>query len=157
MFFKFTLYISAILISTSCSEAKSSEHTISKVPEASGIAYCANSNTLVVANDEGAFYELSTEGKILSKHILGKYDLEGVVCHEDRYVFAVENGAVLVVNRETKASEYFKVKGKKFKFSKKSGIEGITYHDGLYYLSIQAKEKKDAKMIVVKLGNISIL
>ncbi len=152
MFFKFTLYIGVLLLSTGCSEAKSREHTIAKIPEASGIAYCANSNTLVVANDEGTFYELSTEGKVLSTHTLGKYDLEGVVCHEDSYVFAVEDGAVLVVNRATKESEPLKVKGEKIKFSKKSGIEGITYHNGLYYLSIQAKKKKDAKIIVVKLG-----
>ena len=152
MFFKLTLYIGMLLMTTGCSEAKFNDHTIANVPEASGIAYCVNSNTLVVANDEGTFYELSTEGKILSQHTLGKYDLEGVVCHEQEYVFAVENGAVLVVNRETKASNILKVKGKKVKFSKKSGIEGITYHDGLYYLSIQAKDKKDAKIIVLKLG-----
>ena len=152
MFFKFTLYLSALLLATGCSEAKTSEHTIAKIPEASGIAYCANSNTLVVANDEGTFYELSTEGKVLTEHKLGKYDLEGVVCQENEYIFAVEDGAILVVNRMTKESETFKIKGEKIKFSKKSGIEGITFHDGLYYLSIQAKKKKDAKILVVKLG-----
>ena len=152
MFFKFALFISVLLVFTGCSEAKSSDHTIAKIPEASGISYCINSDTLVVANDEGSLYELSTEGQILSQYKLGKYDLEGVVCHEESYVFAVENGSLLLVNRETKVSEILKIKGKKVKFSKKSGIEGITYHDGLYYLSIQAKDKKDAKIIVVKLG-----
>ena len=152
MFFKFTLFISALLVFSGCSEANSSEHTIAKIAEASGIAYCTNSNTLVVANDEGALYELSTEGKLLSTHKLGEYDLEGVVCHDDHYVFAVENGYILIVDRETKLSDTLKIKGKKIKFSKKSGIEGIAYNDGLYYLSIQAKKKKDAKIIVVKLG-----
>jgi len=35
---------------------------IVKIPEASGIDYCKDSNTLVVANDEGWFYEIKTNG-----------------------------------------------------------------------------------------------
>jgi uncharacterized protein YjiK len=109
----------------------------------------------MVANDEGTFYELSKEGKILNQLLLGKYDLEGVVCHDKEIVFAVEEGSLLVLNRETKSQKVYKLKhdGKKFKLNKKAGIEGLAFHDGIYYLSIQAKKKKDAKILLVKLGD----
>ena len=51
---------------------------IAKIPEASGICFIKKSNTLIVSNDEGWLYELKTNGKILRKKYLGKYDLEGV-------------------------------------------------------------------------------
>lgn len=126
---------------------------IASIPEASGISFCQNSNSLVVANDEGTFYELSLSGDIISKHKLGKYDLEGVVCEEKNFIFAIEGGSLLKVNRQTLQSKKFKVTGIDFKISKKHGIEGITKIDDLYYLSIQAKKKKkEAKLLVVKLG-----
>ena len=139
------------MILTLSTYAKQNNHTIATIAEASGIAYCPTTQSLVVANDEGAFYELSLEGEILSKYTLGDYDLEGVVCHDKTFAFAVEDGALLIVQRDTRQSQYLKLKGKKFKLSKKSGIEGIAYHKGLYYLSIQAKKKKDAKILVVKI------
>ena len=127
-------------------------HTIANIPEASGIDYCTNTKTLVVANDEGTFYEITPSGKTIVKHTLGDYDLEGVVCHENEIVFAIEDGALLQVSRNTLKSKKVKLKGKKFNLSKKSGIEGLTYHDGFYYLSIQAKKKSDAKILIVKAG-----
>jgi uncharacterized protein YjiK len=132
-------------------------HTIAKIPEASGISYCQNTNTLMVANDEGTFYEISTEGKILYQEKLGKYDLEGVVCHDDEVIFAIEEGALLLVNRKSKAQKEYKLtlKGEKFKLNAKAGIEGLAFHKGMYYLSIQAKKKKDANLLVVKLGKKS--
>ncbi|MEA2048707.1 MAG: SdiA-regulated domain-containing protein [Campylobacterota bacterium] len=135
-----------------CAKAPSNTHTIANIPEASGIDYCANTQTLMVANDEGSFYEISSNGDTIQKYKLGKYDLEGVVCHENEVVFAVEEGALLFVSRDTRETRELKLKGKKFKLSKKSGIEGLAYHDGLYYMSVQAKEKKDAKILVVKAG-----
>jgi uncharacterized protein YjiK len=127
-------------------------HTISHIPEASGIAYCDTTQSLVVANDEGTFYEIDENGSIIKQHTLGKYDLEGVVCHENSMVFAVEEGALLVLNRQTLKTKSFKLKGKGFKLSKKAGIEGLAYFNDLYYLSIQAKKKQDAKILIVKIG-----
>ena len=148
-----TLLFTPILFSLlACAKVPLDPHTIANIPEASGIDYCADTKTLIVANDEGSFYEMSPEGNIVAKHKLGKYDLEGVVCHEREMVFAVEKGALLIVNRDTLESKELKLKGKKFKLSKKSGIEGLAYHDGQYYMSVQAKEKKDAKILVVKAG-----
>ena len=66
---------------TACS-SPTSNHKIASIPEASGISYCEDSDTLVVANDEGTFYELSTSGAILTEHKLGDFDLEGVVCEK---------------------------------------------------------------------------
>lgn len=132
--------------------AKGTSHTIAHIDEASGISYCQNSNTLMVANDEGTFYELSLDGGILNSHTLGKYDLEGVVCHDESIVFGVENKGLLIVNRTTLEQKHLKLKGKKFKLTKKAGIEGLTYHDGIYYLAIQTKKAKDAKILLVKIG-----
>jgi len=147
------LLITPILFTVlACAKAPSDKHTIANVPEASGIDYCKNTQTLIVANDEGTFYEIKPNGDVVQKHKLGKYDLEGVVCHENEVVFAVEDGALLFVNRDTGETRELKLKGKKFKLSKKAGIEGLAYHDGLYYMSVQAKKKKDAKILVVKAG-----
>ena len=128
-----------------------SKSKIANIPEASGISYCSNSNTLIVANDEGSFYEINTDGKILNQHKLGKYDLEGVVCEEDRFVFAIEKGALLTLDRKTLKSKKFKIKGANFKFSKQAGVEGLTKIDDLYYVSIQSQKAKDSRLLVLKL------
>ncbi|CAA6804881.1 MAG: Unknown protein [uncultured Sulfurovum sp.] len=147
-----TLFILTTLNLTACANNNSKTEHLASIPEASGISFCQDTKTLIVANDEGTFYELTSSGKILSKHKLGKYDLEGVVCENDRLMFAVEDGAILEVNRKTLKSKELKLKGKGFKLSKKAGIEGIAKKGDLYYLSIQAKKKKDAKLLVVKAG-----
>jgi uncharacterized protein YjiK len=138
---------------TACADKKN-DAVIASIPEASGISYCQDTQTLIVANDEGSFYELTNTGKVLSSHKLGKYDLEGVVCEKEKFVFAVEDGALLEVNRKTLKTKELKIKsqGFKFKLSKKAGIEGITKIGALYYLSIQSKNKKDSKLLVVKAG-----
>jgi len=132
---------------------KERSHVIASIPEASGISYCEESDTLVVANDEGSFYELSTTGEILTEHKLGNYDLEGIVCEKEKFIFAIEGGALLEVNRKTLKSKVLKLKGTGYKLTKKHGIEGITKIGDLYYLSIQEKKrKKDANLLVVKMG-----
>ncbi len=133
---------------------KTKSEVIASIPEASGISFCKNSKTLIVAQDEGSFYELSINGVILNQHKLGNYDLEGVVCEKEKFVFAVEDGFLLEVNRKTLKSKKLKIKSKGFKFqlSKKTGIEGITKIDDLYYLSIQSKKKQNSKLLVVKTG-----
>jgi len=149
---KLTNLLIILFVLTACSSANSNE--IADIPEASGISYCKNTDTLVVASDEGSFYELTTDGEIISEHELGDYDLEGVVCKRNKFIFAVEGGALLRVNRETLKTKLVKIKGiknQKFKFSDKHGIEGISKRGKLYYLSIQAKKKKDAYIVVVKM------
>ncbi|CAA6822505.1 MAG: Unknown protein [uncultured Sulfurovum sp.] len=146
-----SLLLLIFLTFVACSDSEAN-NVIAKIPEASGISFCEDSNTLVVANDEGTFYELSLTGKIIFEHKLGKYDLEGVVCEAEEFIFAVEDGAILKVNRKTLKSKKLKLKGKDFKLSKKAGIEGIAKIDDVYYLSIQAKKKKDSKLLIVKRG-----
>lgn len=129
------------------------EHLIASIPEASGISYCQNSNTLVVANDEGSYYEINPEGAILTHHKLGKYDLEGVVCEAENFIFALEDGAVLVVSRANSRVTELPLKGKEMpKINKKSGIEGIAKIGDEYYLTIQSEKEKDAQFMVVELG-----
>lgn len=130
--------------------------TIAKIPEASGIAYCAEDKKFIVVNDEGTYYEMSKKGKILKKVKLGKFDLEGVVCEEDVYIFAVENKGLLFVDRKTgeqhKVSVNQKYKGKDLAFfAKKAGVEGIAKVGDLFYLAKQAKKNKDSFIAVVKL------
>lgn len=153
-FRKPTLSLLTLVTLSACNAGTpSNSHKIASIPEASGISFCQNSNTLVVANDEGSYYEINPEGAILSQHKLGKYDLEGVVCEENDFIFAVEKGAVLVVSRANSEVKKFKLKGKKApKLSKDAGIEGIAKIGSKYYLTVQSKKKEDAQFIVVKLG-----
>ncbi len=137
--------------------AQDSSAKIANIPEASGIDYCANSNTLVVANDEGWYYEISLHGRLITKHKV-KGDLEGVVCHKNYFLFAVENKGLLKVNRKTNKKQFIPIereyKNKNIKLiSKNSGIEGIAKVGEYYYLSKQAKKKKDSFIAVVKIDN----
>jgi uncharacterized protein YjiK len=143
------------LLSLSCSDDGS--RVIAKIPEASGISYCEMSDTLVVVNDEGWYYEIDTDGKLLTKKRAGKYDFEGVVCEKERFVFAVEDRGILLVERKTGKTKMVRIetvyRNKKLAlFDKKNGIEGITKADDLFYLSRQAKKKNDSLVVAVKLN-----
>jgi uncharacterized protein YjiK len=132
---------------------------IAEIPEASGIGYCSNSDTLIVANDEGTYYEITTEGKILEKTKLGNYDLEGVVCEDEQMLFAVENKGILIVERKRGQNKnvilYTNFNGKKLSlFNKKTGIEGIAKNGNTIYLSKQSKKKKNAFIAVVDIAEL---
>ena len=136
--------------------AKSAGKIIAEIPEASGIAHCSDSDTLIVANDEGAYYEISTEGKILEKIKLGNYDLEGVVCEDSQMIFAVENKGILIVERKRGQDRYVNMytdfNGKHITlFNKKAGVEGIAKNGNILYLSKQSKKKKNTFIAVVDL------
>ena len=143
-----------ILFLMACADTEGKE--IAKIPEASGISYCSNTDTLIVANDEGSYYEINRKGKILGKKKLGKVDLEGVVCENDQLIFAVENKGILIVERKTgkkkKVTLDTMYDGKKLSlFDNKSGLEGIVKIGNTVYLSKQSKKKKDSFIAVVKL------
>ena len=151
---RYTLFIVITLSLVACAEPVGEK--ISKIPEASGISYCKNSDTLIVANDEGAYYEIDPKGKRVQKVKLGKYDLEGVVCEDEQLIFAVENKGLLLVERKTGKKKKILVdtsyQGKKLNlFSKKNGVEGIAKVDNLVYLAKQSKKKKKSFIAVVKL------
>ena len=151
---KFYLLIGMLLLLTACNiENKKDKklHIIANIPEASGISYCDNTDTLIVANDEGSFYEIDSTGNIISSYKLGNYDFEGVVCEDDILMFAIEGKGLLQVDRNSLKTKFFKLKGDGFKITNKHGIEGLVKIKNRYYLSIQAKNKKDAKFLVVKL------
>ncbi|WP_309499890.1 SdiA-regulated domain-containing protein [Sulfurovum sp.] len=142
------------LVLVGCGEP--SGQIIAKIPEASGISYCSNSDTLIVANDEGSYYEISKEGKILHQIKLGNYDFEGIVCEEDTLIFALENQGLLMVDRKTGVTKTILVdesyQGKKLSlFGKKAGVEGIAKVDNMVYLAKQSKKKKESFIAVVKL------
>ncbi len=136
----------------SCGAKK--EHKIAKIDEASGVSFCKNSKTLFVVGDEGDLYEVSLEGKILSKHHLGDFDLEGVVCGDDEVVLAEESGYLIVVDRKSFRLKKLPISGKEFKFSKKAGIEGLVKIDkDRYVASIQSKKKRKSKLLILELKN----
>jgi uncharacterized protein YjiK len=152
---RYILCIPFILLATAC--GKPAGKIIAEIPEASGISYCSKSDTLIVANDEGSYYEISRKGKILERIKLGKYDLEGVVCEDKQLIFALENKGMLIVDRETGEKEKVILNtlynGKKLPlFNKKSGVEGIAKEGNMIYLSKQSKKKKDSFIAVVKLS-----
>ena len=151
---KIYLFVPIVLLLMGCNESKGKK--IAKIPEASGISYCSNSDTLIVANDEGAYYEINRKGKILRKKKLGKVDLEGVVCEEEELIFALENKGILIVDRKTGKKKKVTLDtyyhGKKLSlFNKKSGVEGIVKVGNTVYISKQSKKKKDSFIAVVKL------
>lgn len=139
-----------VLFFMGCDDNEIKNHIIAKIPEASGISYCENSDTLVVANDEGKFYEIDKNGKILNTHLLGKYDLEGVVCEDDRFVFALEVGKILTIERKTLTQNLIPIEGLE-KLKKNNGIEGIAKVGKKFILSSQSKEKDDARLIIITL------
>jgi len=143
-----------ILSFSACSELRGKK--IAKIPEASGISYCHTSDTLMVANDEGSYYEITTKGKILKKVKLGKYDLEGVVCEDKQIIFVREDKGLLIVDRESGKKKKVIVnsfyEGKKLAlFNKNDGIEGIAKAGNIIYLAKQSKKKKNSFIAVVKL------
>ena len=151
---RYSLFVVIPLLFISCGNAKGNK--IAKIPEASGISYCDNSNTLVVASDKGSYYEINPKGKIVQKVKLGKYDLEGVVCEDEQLVFAIENKGILVVDRRTGKKKKVLIDtsyhGKKLKlFDKKDGVEGIAKADNIVYLAKQSKKKKRSFIAVVRL------
>jgi len=119
---------------------------IANIEEASGIDYCKNSDSLIIANDEGFMYEITTDGKEIRTQNLGAYDLEGVVCTENEFVFAIEDGYLLFVDRNTLKSKRVAIDG--YKFTDELGIEGIAInYNGDIYVSIQSKKKSKAKIL----------
>jgi len=149
-------YISALLLFSliSCAhEGDYQRHQIATIDEASGIDFCDDSNTLIVANDEGSFYEITPQGEILSRHKLGDFDLEGVVCEKETLTFAIEEGALLEVHRHSQQTKHLPLKGETAKITKRSGIEGITKIGEVYYLAIQSKNKADAKILITQKNN----
>lgn len=134
---------------------KSAGKVIAMIPEASGIDYCKNSDTLVVANDEGAYFEIKTDGQIVQRVKPGNYDLEGVVCEEKRLIFALEDKGILIVERRGNKKEKVELErnynGKKVPlFNKKAGVEGIAKNGNTVYLSKQSNKKKKSFIAVVE-------
>lgn len=113
---------------------------IVKIPEASGICFLQEPRELIVVNDEGWIYRLSTDGKILKKKHLGDYDFEGVTTYKNRLLIAVEDkNAIFVVNKKSlRILKKVKIrKHKEIKNSQKSGVEAITVLNGEVYISQQ--------------------
>ena len=152
---KYLLILTFLL--SSFSYAKSVGKVIAEIPEASGIAYCSNSDTLIVVNDEGSYYEIDTDGKILMRTKLGNYDLEGAVCEENEIFFAIEDKGILKVQRKRIKKDKIVLdttfNGKKLPlFNKKSGVEGIAKKDNIVYISKQSNKKKKSFIAVVQLA-----
>ena len=138
-----------------------------KIPEASGICYIPKTDMLIVVNDEGWIYKLTTKGQIKRKFYLGKYDLEGITYDfkNDKLLLAVEGKeSILILNRASLELEIeVKIKRKfdgveVLKKSKKTGLEAIAIDDsGDIYVSNQSKITYDKKLkenasVILKIG-----
>ena len=144
-------FVACNIINSSNADSQEENHVIASIPEASGISYCNNTDTLIVVSDEGSFYEINSDGDILATHELGDYDFEGVVCEDKKLMLAVEGEGLLRVDRESLQTKFFELKGDGYKISKKRGIEGLSKIKKRYYLSIQSKNEEDSKLLAVKL------
>ncbi len=151
-----------MLLFTSCSHA---DNILTHIPEASGICYAKNSNTLFVANDEGKVFEINKKGKILREKMLGDYDLEGVACEDakGKLYFAVEGAdSVLIVNQKNlTVQKEIKIKReykniKVLKKDKKNGLEGITIIPDGILLSNQSKKPwpKSNPSVIIKIDSL---
>ncbi|HEY9191141.1 MAG TPA: SdiA-regulated domain-containing protein [Sulfurovum sp.] len=150
-----SLWVTFIVLVTACGTPTGK--VIAKIPEASGISYCAHDDTLIVANDEGSYYRLTAKGTILQKKKLGNYDLEGVVCEEDQLLFTVENDGLLVVDSKTSQKKNVpldtRYHGKNLSlFDKKEGVEGIAKAGNMVYMAKQSKKKKSSFLAVVSMS-----
>jgi len=136
------------------------EKVIAKIPEASGIVYSEQSNTLFVVNDEGTIYELTLKGKTLREKKLGKLDLEAVTIDNDKNRLLVANeekDEIIILNIDDfSIIKKMKIKGK-YKENKiikkgKDGIEGLTLYKDKIYASNQSNKpypKNDSSVIVI--------
>lgn len=136
------------------------EKIISKIPEASGIVYSKNSNSLFVVNDEGTIYEISKKGKILREKKIGKYDFEGITVDEKNslLLLAIEGEEkILILDQKSfeikkKISIKREFQGVKLLKKGADGIEGLTLHKNKIYASNQSKKhypKEDSSVIVI--------
>jgi uncharacterized protein YjiK len=153
-YIKYYLLVPFVLLVSACAEPEGK--VIVNIPEASGISYCSNTDTLIVANDEGTYYEINRKGKILQKTKLGKFDLEGVVCEEKEIIFVREDKGLLIVDRKSGIKKKVPIDtfydGKKLPlFDKKSGVEGIAKVGNTVYLAKQSNKKKKSFIAVVRL------
>ncbi len=153
-YIKYYVWLPFVLLVSACADPKGK--VITKIPEASGVSYCTSDDTLIVANDEGAYYKIDRKGKILQKTKLGNYDLEGIVCEDTQMIFALENKGMLIVDRLTAEKKEIPLDtmyhGKKLPlFNKSSGVEGITKVGNRVYLAKQSKKKKKSFIAVVRL------
>jgi len=145
------LLIVAIMM-VSCGDKNDSN--LVALPEASGIDYCTNSDTLVVVNDEGRIYEIDKDGTIHKEAKIKKYDFEGVVCTDESFLVVVEDQGILKVARDLSTSKLLKIKGlpKNMElFEKKHGVEGIAKNGTTLYLSKQNKKSKINAIVVMQL------
>ncbi len=133
---------------------------IAKIPEASGITYSTESNSLFVVNDEGSVYELSKKGKILREKKIGKHDFEGIVVDDTNNVLLIaiegkENILILSKENFEKINEISikrTYEGVKVLKKGSDGIEGIALHNNKIYLSNQSDKlypKNDSSVIAI--------
>ncbi len=151
------LFITLFFISLSL-YAKS----IAKIPEASGICYIQETNKLIVVNDEGWIYRLSTTGTIINKKYLGNYDLEGVTYDKKNNILLLavegENSILLVRKNDFSIIKEVKIK-KKYKGiqileKSKNGIEAITMIGDTIYLAKQSKIKHSNDYVIFKINHL---
>lgn len=152
--------ILGIILIMSIQNLFAKQKVIAKIPEASGISYSYESNSLFVVNDEGTVYEISKKGKILREEKIGKYDFEGIVVDDQKnlLLIAVEGDDDILVlkkdNFKIKTQISIKRKHNGINILKKGGdgIEGIALYKNKIYASNQSNKKHpkaDSSVIVV--------
>jgi uncharacterized protein YjiK len=136
------------------------ETVIAEIPEASGITYSSQSDTLFVVNDEGTIYELSKKGQILREKYIGNYNLEGIVVDDNKnlLIVAVEGqDDILILSKEDmrvqkEISIQRTFNGVKVLEKGGDGLEGLALYKNELYLSNQSKNRyptPDSSVIVV--------
>ena len=139
-------WIFTILIMSIFTACNAETKQIADISEASGICYASKLDRLFVVGDEGDIYEMKKTGEIVRQKKLGRYDIEGVACDNEKGILllAIEDKMEILLVRmhdfHLKKKISIKKKYKKKPLlgrDKKHGLEGIAIVDDRIVLSNQ--------------------
>ncbi|WP_196895057.1 SdiA-regulated domain-containing protein [Aureivirga marina] len=127
-----------------------------EIKEPSGISISESENTLfIVSDNDGAIYETTLAGDVLSTIELDIIDLEGITYDSKENLFWIisENKRKLyAVNMEGKIVEKHKISGKQK--HKNSGLEGICFNPNDNFLYILNEKSPKQLLQVSTKGNV---
>ncbi|MDR3226676.1 MAG: SdiA-regulated domain-containing protein [Prevotellaceae bacterium] len=113
-----------------------------QVSELSGICFTAGNTSLMAVSDKGKIYEIALDGKnIRQLPYSANGDFEGITMNNATGEIFVADETSMSINRltanETSLTEIVKINIQNAISNK--GIEGVTYHNGVFYIVNQTE------------------
>jgi len=112
------------------------------VSELSGICFTVGNTSLMAVSDKGRIYEIALDGKTIRQLPYSiTSDFEGITMnHSTGEIFVADETAMAIYKvaaNETSLTEIVKINIPNAISNK--GIEGVTYHDGVFYITNQTE------------------